>query len=337
MIRKAEIQGLKQLVSYTSKNAVCHRFSESATLCSVAFLLRVSPKFLDSPSHEVALLKQRLHSIFTDSATLSLDPQSTGQRIIESFTEFDQACSGGSLDSIDSMFEVLYARRSLDPKDRHAGEICFPGGKLDAGEDELESCKREIIEEIGLDAHDWRRFRYLGKISDKHFAYLRSGKDVTISCLLFMVLDEDLQLRVNKDELDSAFWIPVSSFFNYDPHDIQPVETQMASGILLNGVSSKENNLAVTRADIRGRVTSTRKFTFRLPVIQHQLWGLTWLMTSSALQLWKNQYLSPQQQLKADELIKKAAIFDIATDNDELTKALNHDMQIRNKQFCLSR
>lgn len=337
MIRKAEIQGLKHLAAYTSKSAPSHAFSDSATLCSVALLLRVNPQFLEKPSREVGLLKQRLEGIFGDSTPLPLSPQATCRRLIEVFSEFEKDSGSDALNEIESMFEVLFARRTLDPKDRHAGEICFPGGKLDAGEDELESCKREIFEEIGLDASDLRRFRYLGKLSDKHFAYLRKGKDVTISCLLFLVLDHNLQMNINKHELDSAFWIPVSCFFNYDSEDLQLVETDLNSGILLNGVSSKEDNLMVTKDNIQGRVISTRKYTFRLPGIRHQLWGLTWLMTSSMVQLWTNRYLSHEQVIKADELIKKAEYFSITTDNEELTKFLNDGMQKRNKQFYVSR
>ncbi|HSN14039.1 MAG TPA: CoA pyrophosphatase [Anaeromyxobacteraceae bacterium] len=46
---------------------------------------------------------------------------------------------------------------------RHAGQIAFPGGALDPGEDSLEAALREAREEIGLDR---RHVSLLGRLSE---------------------------------------------------------------------------------------------------------------------------------------------------------------------------
>lgn len=47
-------------------------------------------------------------------------------------------------------FTVVFGRRSRALK-RHAGEVCFPGGRIEAGEDEADAALREAEEEVGLD------------------------------------------------------------------------------------------------------------------------------------------------------------------------------------------
>ena len=47
--------------------------------------------------------------------------------------------------------EVLYIRRSLNPTDRWSGDLAFPGGKANPGENDRETCERETMEEVGLD------------------------------------------------------------------------------------------------------------------------------------------------------------------------------------------
>ena len=46
---------------------------------------------------------------------------------------------------------------------RHAGQIAFPGGALDPGEESLDAALREAHEEIGLDRG---QVRVLGRLSE---------------------------------------------------------------------------------------------------------------------------------------------------------------------------
>ena len=37
-----------------------------------------------------------------------------------------------------TVFDLLFMTRSIRPGDKHSGQICFPGGKLDFGENDIE-------------------------------------------------------------------------------------------------------------------------------------------------------------------------------------------------------
>ena len=53
----------------------------------------------------------------------------------------------------DGELHVVFTRRRSDLR-RHAGEISFPGGRSDEGEDLRATALREACEEIGLPADD---------------------------------------------------------------------------------------------------------------------------------------------------------------------------------------
>lgn len=60
-----------------------------------------------------------------------------------------------------SMSLVMTRRTSRVPT--HAGEVCFPGGRIEDGEDPIAAALREANEEIGLDA---ARVRIHGRLDD---------------------------------------------------------------------------------------------------------------------------------------------------------------------------
>ncbi|MEW7977878.1 MAG: CoA pyrophosphatase [Candidatus Sedimenticola endophacoides] len=59
-------------------------------------------------------------------------------------------------------WRLLYIRRAAHDRDRHGGEVAFPGGKLEPGDrDEAGAALRESREEIGLEA---RHVTVLGEL-----------------------------------------------------------------------------------------------------------------------------------------------------------------------------
>jgi 8-oxo-dGTP pyrophosphatase MutT (NUDIX family) len=62
--------------------------------------------------------------------------------------------------------EILYIRRSFNPKDRWSCHMAFPGGKAEVNESDKDSCEREWREEIGIDLKK-NGIMYLGRLDDR--------------------------------------------------------------------------------------------------------------------------------------------------------------------------
>jgi 8-oxo-dGTP pyrophosphatase MutT (NUDIX family) len=98
--------------------------------------------------------------------------------------------------------EILFIQRAAHDLDPWSGHVAFPGGKLEAGEQECQAACRETHEEIGIDLN---RGRYLGRLSD----IIGANLPVRVSCCLFGV--DRLSCRpVLNEEVRDLFWVPLS-------------------------------------------------------------------------------------------------------------------------------
>jgi 8-oxo-dGTP pyrophosphatase MutT (NUDIX family) len=120
----------------------------------------------------------------------------------------------------------------------HAGQIAFPGGKIEAGDrDPAAAAIREAEEEIGLDP---------GKVSPVGYLppYLtRTG--FRIVPVLGRV-DPDHRLTLNRDEVEDAFEVPLEFLMTPDNH-------RMGSRVLLG---------------------APRQF-YEMPFGERYIWGIT--------------------------------------------------------------
>ena len=102
--------------------------------------------------------------------------------------------------------ELILTRRSHRMRS-HAGEVAFPGGKIEPGDRNLiETALRESEEEIGLKSE---YVELIGQIDAMH-----SRQGVKVQPIVGLV-DSTLDFRPCSIELDAVFKVPVSVF--YDP------------------------------------------------------------------------------------------------------------------------
>ncbi len=87
----------------------------------------------------------------------------------------------------------------------HPGQVAFPGGKLDAGEDAVEAALREAHEELALDP---ALVHVIGATDRYHTG---TGFDVTP---VLGVIPPDLPLVPNPGEVESWFEVPLQVLFD---------------------------------------------------------------------------------------------------------------------------
>jgi len=94
---------------------------------------------------------------------------------------------------------LLFCQRSKALK-RHAGEVSFPGGRIEEDEDETGAALREAEEEIGLDP---ATVTILGRL-DTH----RAGSGYSIAPVVGLVRPP-LALTPDRSEIEEAFEVPL--------------------------------------------------------------------------------------------------------------------------------
>jgi len=119
----------------------------------------------------------------------------------------------------------------------HAGQVAFPGGRIEAGETPLEAALREAEEEIGL-GHDL--VAPIGRLAP----YL-TGTGFRVTPIVALV-DPRHRLTLNLTEVAAAFEVPLSFLMNPGNHELRSRE-------------------------VRGR---TRRF-YAMPFEGHDIWGAT--------------------------------------------------------------
>ncbi|WP_181347423.1 CoA pyrophosphatase [Thalassobacillus sp. CUG 92003] len=110
----------------------------------------------------------------------------------------------------DGELHLVFEVRSQKMR-RQPGEVCFPGGKVDA-EDWLkqDTATREAEEELGI-THD--------EISDIYpFDYIVSPFGMIVNTYVGFLSCAENRLQPNPDEVDEVFTVPLSYFMETKPH-----------------------------------------------------------------------------------------------------------------------
>jgi 8-oxo-dGTP pyrophosphatase MutT (NUDIX family) len=144
---------------------------------------------------------------------------------------------------------VLLIERTRRPDDPWAGQMAFPGGRLDPGdEDALSAAFREAREEVGLDLS--RAARLLGRCDDLRAIARGRPMPLVISPFVFELMAGDVSFDLQHEEVAGVLWAPFE---------------EMVSGRV-------DGTYAVSRPDVG---------TVNLPCYHvggKVVWGLTYLM-----------------------------------------------------------
>lgn len=136
----------------------------------------------------------------------------------------------------------------------HKGQISFPGGKIDQGENDAEAALRECWEEVGIEQN---KIELIGELSP---FYLKHTNMKIQPVLGYLKLNEEITFKLNEFEVQEAFWISLEDLIHNE---------------------NKTEELWKLKND----------FTFKVPfwnVHDTPLWGATAMMLSELLELYED-------------------------------------------------
>jgi 8-oxo-dGTP pyrophosphatase MutT (NUDIX family) len=116
----------------------------------------------------------------------------------------------------DSGPQVLFVERSRHDGDPWSGDLGFPGGKVEKGEEGNPrlAAERETLEEIGIDL---KEAQYLGRLDDIEGAHL----PIIVSCFVYGA-ERNVSWKFN-GEIREAFWFPLADLVDPARHVDAPV------------------------------------------------------------------------------------------------------------------
>lgn len=119
--------------------------------------------------------------------------------------------TGGDDGSLSLLFEVRSDKLKNQP-----GDICFPGGRIEAGETPLEAALREFEEETGIPASEVRIIA--------PFDTLYGFNNYTVYTFVAEIKESSLtKINVNKSEVEEFFTVPLG-FFKDNPPKVYEVD-----------------------------------------------------------------------------------------------------------------
>lgn len=163
---------------------------------------------------------------------------------------------------------VLYEVRSLTLR-RQPGEVCFPGGHIEAGETPEQCALRETFEELGIPEE---KIRVLGRMD-----FIAHRANFIMYPILAVIAGETADhMKLNAAEVGETFEVPLSHLLETDPieydYELIPSPARNFPYELLN-----------IPKDYRWQTGSENVPVY--PWQGHAVWGLTGRITRHLVQL----------------------------------------------------
>lgn len=146
---------------------------------------------------------------------------------------------------IDRHKKSLLVIHKADFLRRHAGEIAFPGGKLESGESLLVCAQRECLEEVGIHPNQYTLLGELPQRVTRH--------DVVVTPFVAEIT-LPYTIKIDEGELQDAFFVSLDELNNPENHRQREAE--------INGVLMTLDYYAV-----HNKVNGEQ--------VPHKIWGLT--------------------------------------------------------------
>lgn len=140
--------------------------------------------------------------------------------------------------------DLLFIKRATNPNDNWSGQIAFPGGKVEPGDDSVfAACLRETREEVG---HDLRKDSILGALDDLQGR--KRGHLLAFYIRPFIFYDEHKpNLRLSLNEVETTYWVPLDYLadeknqttyhFQHEEMDLKLPGIQFPDGNILWGLT----------------------------------------------------------------------------------------------------
>ena len=106
--------------------------------------------------------------------------------------------------------ECFFIIRAAHPGDPWSGDVAWPGGRVEAGETDLQAAIRETREEVGLHL-DESCYKLLGPLDDRPAVRKKGRATLVVRTFVFLQLAaETAPLELQPKEVAAAWWVPLS-------------------------------------------------------------------------------------------------------------------------------
>lgn len=133
-----------------------------------------------------------------------------------------------ALQSTSESTEVLYIKRSANPKDPWSGNVAFPGGRRDPDDaDDFSTAVRETQEEIGLDLN---KYIYLGRLDDRSVTARGARQQGFVVCPFVFCQTQNFTppLTLQPSEVAATQW---TAFSQLALDQVDPTGVKLPTGI----------------------------------------------------------------------------------------------------------